>query len=68
MKILTNIVWDYKSRAEKHGEGQLDIRIRFNGKYYHVGTGIKVRKSEYVAGTIVTRPDATVLHDRRAIL
>jgi integrase len=68
MKILTTIVWDYKGRAEKHGEGQLDIRIRFNGKYYHIGTGIKVRKAEYVAGKIVNRPDASVLNDRLAIL
>ncbi len=42
----------------------LEIRVTCNRKHIFISTGIKVRKTEWVAGSIVNRLDASVLNDR----
>lgn len=49
-------------------EGPLEVRVTVDRKPYYINTGIRVRKSEFRAGTIVNRPDADTLRARLDIL
>lgn len=62
--ITTDIVWDHRRRTKDGAEGPLEIRVTVDRKSYHINTGIKVRKTEFKAGTIVNRPDADTLRTR----
>ena len=68
MKITNTIVWDHRGRVAKGGKGQLEIRVTVERKSYYFGTGIKVHKSEFVAGQIINCPGAKELNDRLAII
>lgn len=68
MKTTNSIVWDHRGRVPEGGKGQLEIRITVNRKSYYIGTGIKVHKSEFVAGQIIDCPGAKELNDRLAII
>lgn len=68
MKITNAIVWDHRGRVPDGGKGQLEIRVTIDRKSYYFGTGIKVHKSEFVAGRIVNCTGADVLNDRITIL
>lgn len=68
MKITNAIVWDHRGRVPEGGIGQLEVRITYNRKSYHFGTGIKVHKSEFVAGQIVNCPGAAELNKRLGII
>ena len=68
MKITNAIVWDHRGRVPKGGVGQLEVRITIERKSYYFGTGIKVRKSEFVAGRIVNCMGADALNDRLEII
>lgn len=46
----------------------LDIRITSNRRHVYLSTGIKVRKSEWIAGQVVNRLDAKSLNERLAII
>lgn len=64
MSTTTAIVLDRKGRAKEGKEAMLDIRITSNRRHVYLSTGIRVRKSEWVAGHIVNRLDASILNDR----
>ena len=64
MSTTTAIVLDRKGRAKDGKEAMLEIRITSNRRHVYMSTGIKVRKSEWVAGQIVNRLDASILNDR----
>ena len=66
--ITTAIVWDHRGRTNAGCEGPLEVRVTVDRKPYYVNTGIKVRKTEWKAGTIVNRPDADSLRTRLYIL
>lgn len=68
MKITNAIVWDHRGRASKGSQGQVEIRITVDRRSYYIGTGIKVRKSELMAGQIVNCPGARELNERLTIL
>ena len=68
MKPTTAIVHDRKGRAKEGKEAMLDVRVTYKRKHVYVSTGIKVRKSEWVAGRVVNRLDADVLNDRLATI
>lgn len=68
MKITNAIIWDRRHRATAGGEGQLEIRVTFERKSHYIGTGIKVRKNEFMAGQIINRPDAKELNERLIII
>lgn len=68
MKITNGITWDHRGRVPEGGKGQLEVRVTVNRKSYYFGTGIKCRKSEFVAGQIVNCPGAKELNDRLAII
>jgi integrase len=66
--ITTSIVWDHRGRTKAGCEGPLEVRVTVDRKPYYINTGIKVRKSEFKAETIVNRPDADSLRARLNIL
>jgi integrase len=68
MKYTNAIVWDHRGRVPKGGKGQVEIRITIDRKSYHFGTGIKVHKSELVAGQIINCPGADELNKRVGII
>jgi len=68
MKITSAIVWDHRGRVPKGGLGQLEIRITINRKHHHFGTGIRVHKSEFLAGQIVNCHGAKELNERLGII
>ena len=68
MKITNSIVWDHRGRVPEGGKGQLEVRITVDRKSYYFGTGIKIHKSEFVAGQIINCPGAKELNERVAII
>ena len=66
--ITTHIVWDHRRRTKAGCEGPLDVCVTIDRKPYYINTGIKVRKTEWKADTIVNRPDADSLRARLNIL
>ena len=68
MKITNSIVWDHRGRVAKGAKGQLEVRVTVERKSYYFGTGIKVHKSEFVAGQIINCPGAKELNERLAII
>ena len=66
--ITTSIVWDHRGRTKAGCEGPLEVRVTVDRKPYYINTGIKVRKNEFKAETIVNRPDADALRARLNIL
>ena len=68
MKVTNTIVWDWRGRAPEGGKGQLYIRITHDRKSYYIGTGIKVHKSEFLAGHVVNCPGAAELNKRLATI
>ena len=68
MSTTTAIVLDRKGRAKEGKEAMLDIRITSNRRHVYLSTGIKVRKSEWIAGQVVNRLDAKSLNERLAII
>lgn len=67
-KVTNAIVWDHRGRVPKGGLGQLEVRVTYNRRSYHFGTGIKVHETEFVAGQIVNCPGADELNRRLAII
>ena len=68
LKITNSIVWDHRGRVSEGGKGQLEVRVTVERKSYYFGTGIKVHKSEFVAGQIINCPGAKELNERLAII
>lgn len=68
MSTTTAIVLDRKGRAKEGQEAMLEIRITSNRRHVYMSTGIKVRKSEWIAGRVVNRLDAKSLNERLGII
>ena len=68
MKTTNAIVWDHRGRVPEGGKGQLEVRITVNRKSYYFGTGIRVHKSEFVAGRIVNCMGVDDLNKRLEII
>lgn len=66
--IKTKIIYDRKKEAKRNGDGTLEIRITVARRAYYISTGIRVRDSEWKAGIIVNRPDASQMNKRLATL
>lgn len=68
MKKTTSIVWDHRGRVPEGGKGQLEVRVTVDRKSYYFGTGIKIHKSEFVAGQIINCPGAKKLNEQLTII
>ena len=67
--ITLTIVHDRKGRAKgTDKEAQLDVRVIHQRNVLYIGTGIRVRRSEWVAGQVINRLDASTLNERLAII
>lgn len=66
--ITTNIVWDHRKRTKDGEEGPLEVRVTVDRKPYYIGTGIRVRKSEWKYGLVVNRPNSDSLNHRINII
>lgn len=68
MKITTAIVHDHRGRTPEGNPGMLEIRITRERRHIYISTGIRVRKSEWVAGRIVGPIGAKSLNDRLEVI
>ena len=68
MNISNAIVFDHKNRTPEGSKVLLEIRVIVNRKPYYFNTGIKVYKSDFVAGQIVNCSEAKELNDRLSII
>ena len=69
MNATLTIIHDRKKKAVgTNKEAVLEVRVTCKRRSIHVSTGIKVRRSEWVAGRVVGRLDAQILNDRLAII
>ena len=69
MNATLTIIHDRKKKAVgTNKEAVLEVRVTRCRRSIHISTGIKVRRSEWVAGKIVGRLDAQVLNDQLAII
>ena len=67
-KITTTIIFDHRGRVKDGAKGQLEIRITHDRKNIYIGTGVRIHKSEWVAGRIVGVIGAKSLNDRLEII
>ncbi len=68
MKKTTALVFDHRNRTKEGQKGQIEVRVIVNRKSYYIGTGIKVHRSEFVAGRVVNCPGADKMNERIAII
>ena len=68
MKKTTALVFDHRNRTKKGCKGQIEIRVIVDRKSYYFGTGIKVYRSEFIAGRVVNCAGADKLNERAAII
>lgn len=61
--ITSAIIFDHSGRAGKK-PGPVEVRVTVDRKAYYVKTGVSVLRSEFLAGTIVSRYDAQQLNER----
>ena len=62
--ITTALVFDRKKKASRNSEGAVEIRVTIDRKASYISTGVKVRKDEWMANSVVNRPDSDVLNGR----
>ncbi len=67
-KVTNAIVWDHRGRVPEGGKGQIEIRVIYQRRPYYFGTGIKVHKSEFVAGQIINCHGAKEMNERLGII
>lgn len=68
MKKTTALVYDHRNRTKDGHKGQIEVRVIVNRKSYYFSTGIRVYRSEFVAGRIVNCAGADKLNERAAIV
>ena len=66
--ITVTAVFDYRGRAGKSGDGAVDIRITVNRKVYYVGTGVRVRRDQFLAGQVINHEMSEELTERIRIV
>lgn len=66
--ITTKLIFDRKKQASRQQPGTIEIRITADRHSYYITTGLRVLRSEFVAGQICNRPDADVLNERLLIV
>ena len=66
--INSIIILDHRGRKGKDSLMTLEIRLTINRVSYYISTGVRVRKSEFVGGSVVNRADAMELNERLRIL
>ena len=60
--ITTNFVFDWRRRIKGNEIGPVDLRITCNRESIYIGTGVRVRRSEFKNGEITGHKDADELN------
>ena len=68
MKKTTALVFDHRNQTKEGQRVPVEIRVTANRHSYYFGTGISVRRSEFVAGRVVNCTCADKLNERIVIL
>ena len=50
-KMNTAIVFDHRGRSSENGP--IEIRVSFKKRVYYINTGVRVKKRNFVGGTII---------------
>ena len=66
--ITTSIIFDYRKRAGKDKNGNVDVRVIVDRHSYYISTGVHVRAREWECGAVVNRSDCDVLNERVRII
>ena len=66
--ITTKIVFDWRKRATRNEPGAVEIRVTIDRKTTYIGTGVRVLRSEWVAGAVCNRMDAQALNERVRVI
>lgn len=61
-------VFDHRGRVKKNELGPIEFRISHARRLYYIGTGIRVRESQFKFGAIVNHDQSNELNDRLRIL
>lgn len=68
MKKTTALMFDHRNRTKEGRPGPVEIRVTVGRHSYYFATGVKVRRSEFVAGRVVNCPGADGLNERIAAI
>lgn len=68
MKKTTALVFDHRNRTKDGQKGPVEVRVTVNRRSYYFGTGVSVRRSEFVAGRVVNCTCADKLNERIVIV
>ena len=66
--ITIKLVFDRHGRAKQNTPGSVDVRITLDRKTYYIATGVKVLRSDWIAGAVSNRSDADQLNERVRIV
>lgn len=66
--ITTNIIYDHHGGRNKDKPGMIEVQCIINRKVYFIGTGVRVRKENFVGGSVVNQSDAKELNERLRII
>ena len=66
--ITTKIVFDWRKRATRNEPGAVEIRVTIDRKTTYIGTGVRVLRSEWVAGAVCNRMDAQAINERVRVI
>lgn len=66
--ITIKLIHDRKKQAKRGESASVEIRLTANRRSYYISTGVRVLKSEWIAGSVSNRPDAKELNERLEIL
>lgn len=68
MKKTTALIFDHRNRAKEGQKGEIEVRVISDRHSYYFGTGVKVHRSEFVAGQIFNCAGADQLNTRIRIV
>jgi integrase len=66
--MTLSTVFDHRGRAQKNGNGPLEIRITINRRVYYINTGIRIKASQFRFGSIINHDQSNELNERVRIL
>lgn len=66
--ITIKTIYDRRKRATRQTPGAVEIRITIDRRTIYINTGVRVLKSEWVAGSVCNRADAAQLNKRLQLI
>lgn len=66
--ITISTCYDHRARTKAGCEGPVELRITQGRKSMYIGTGVRVRKSQWAFDRVINRSDADALNERLGIM